>query len=94
MNHFDDTVLRIARALADRTRLRIMQEIVKCGKLSCKEVMGLVGLAQPTVSHHIRILTDAGLLTSRKNGRELILSANKAMLKKFARRLDVTLETH
>lgn len=63
-------VARSLKALADPARLRIVsivaaqvdQEICVC------DLHGPLGLSQPTVSHHLKVLTDAGFLTRAKRG--------------------------
>lgn len=58
---------RVARALGDPTRLRLVRLIAR-GEISCRELTRRVGLAQATVSHHLKILAQAGLVTARKEG--------------------------
>jgi len=58
---------RIFRTLADPTRLRLLQAMT----LDCQSVSDLVqasGLPQPLVSHHLRILREAGLARSARRG--------------------------
>ncbi len=58
------------KALADPVRLRLLSFIAaQPGGESCVcHVMEPVGLSQPTVSHHLKLLHDAGLLTREKRG--------------------------
>jgi ArsR family transcriptional regulator, arsenate/arsenite/antimonite-responsive transcriptional repressor len=68
---------RLFKALADPTRLRIVAalarpETVCCSpedRVSASDLERLVGLAQPSVSHHMRILTESGLVEARKSGK-------------------------
>jgi len=58
---------RLFRTLADPTRLRLLQAMT----LDCQSVSDLVqasGLPQPLVSHHLRILREAGLARSARRG--------------------------
>jgi ArsR family transcriptional regulator len=58
---------RIFKTLADPTRLRLLQTLT----LDCQSVSDLVqaaGLPQPLVSHHLRILREAGLARSARRG--------------------------
>jgi len=64
-------------ALADKNRLKIIQEICKRGIITCADAEEITGLSQPTTSHHIKILIDAGLVDGKKNGRHLDMSINK-----------------
>jgi len=59
---------RISKALADRTRLRIFEAISARCDLTCGELVTLRGVTRATISHHLKILTDAGLIECRKDG--------------------------
>ena len=79
----EDDIVKIAKALSDKTRVRILKEIASKGSISCGDAEKIAGLSQPTVSHHLKILTDAGLLNAEKNGRHITVTVNKSVLKKF-----------
>jgi ArsR family transcriptional regulator, arsenate/arsenite/antimonite-responsive transcriptional repressor len=59
---------KISKALADETRLRIFEAISGSGHLNCGEIVSMRGLTPATVSHHLRILSDAGLIACRREG--------------------------
>jgi len=80
----DQTLVRIVKALADRTRLRMVRQIARAGELSCGSVGSLFHLSQPTVSHHLKILAGCGLLMVRREGQRVLLSVDRAL---FARAL-------
>lgn len=58
------------KAIADPTRLRLLSLVASHeGAEACVcDLTGPVALAQPTVSHHLKVLVDAGLLTRSKRG--------------------------
>jgi ArsR family transcriptional regulator len=56
-------------ALADPVRLKLINLIAQAGTICSCDLTGPVGRSQPTVSHHTRILTDAGLIVGEKKGR-------------------------
>ena len=58
------------KAIADPTRLRLLSLIAAHdgGEACVCELTDPVGLSQPTVSHHLKVLVDAGLLTREKRG--------------------------
>lgn len=61
---------KISKALGDVNRLRILQLIASHGgRGACSAIQECVQLAQPSVSHHIKILIEAGLLEAEKEGR-------------------------
>jgi ArsR family transcriptional regulator len=57
---FEDLSARF-KALADPTRLAIVNRLASTGE-SCVCEFNSLGLAQPTISHHLRILREAGLI--------------------------------
>lgn len=58
---------RVARALGDATRLRLLRLVAR-GEVSCQELTRRIGLAQATVSHHLKVLAEAGLVAVRREG--------------------------
>ncbi|MGY0002309.1 ArsR/SmtB family transcription factor [Micromonospora sp. I033] len=60
----------VLKAIADPARLRLLSLIQSApeGEASVTDLTAPLGLSQPTVSHHLRILTEAGLLEREKRG--------------------------
>ena len=56
-------------ALADPVRLRLFSMIASAGGACSCDLIDPIGKSQPTVSHHTKILADAGLITGAKAGR-------------------------
>jgi ArsR family transcriptional regulator len=56
-------------ALADPIRLRLLNLVATAGEVCSCELMAPLGRSQPTVSHHTKVLADAGLITGEKRGR-------------------------
>ena len=61
-------IKKISKALADATRLKIFEAISAGNRMSCGEIVSLRGVTPATVSHHLRILTEAGLITCHREG--------------------------
>jgi ArsR family transcriptional regulator len=61
-------VMRITKALADPTRFRILQAIAGARESCCSELATRFPVTQATCSQHLKVLTDAGLLTMRREG--------------------------
>ncbi|MDD5233951.1 MAG: metalloregulator ArsR/SmtB family transcription factor [Syntrophales bacterium] len=59
--------LRVAKALSDPNRLKILKMLQRKELCVC-ELQAHLGIAQPTVSKHLKILEGAGLVTFRKEG--------------------------
>ncbi len=58
----------ISKALGDETRLRIFEVIAANKNLTCGQLVALHGVTPATISHHLKILADAGLIECRKEG--------------------------
>lgn len=61
-------------ALADPVRLRLFSMIAAAGEACSCDLIAPIGKSQPTVSHHTKVLADAGLITGRKMGRWVMWS--------------------
>ena len=70
-------------AVADPYRLSILNSIAQHGQIRCCDVVDLTGLAQPTCSHHIKLLADSELIECRKEGRNNFFTLNKSNFKKL-----------
>jgi ArsR family transcriptional regulator len=64
----DRHALKVAKALADPTRWRLLRAIAAADEISCADLVTLAGLSQATVSHHLKILAEAGLISVRRSG--------------------------
>lgn len=71
-------------AIADKYRLSILLELSRRGTLTSTDVQELTGLSQPCVSHHVKQLTDSGLVNAQKEGRNLNLTLNRASLQELS----------
>lgn len=65
-----------AKAIADETRQKIMN-LVCCKSLSVSEIVEKLDVSQPTVSHHLAILREAGLVDLREDGKQTFYSLNQ-----------------
>src|SRR5580765_3448707 len=59
---------KISKALADETRLMIFEAISRKKQMNCGEIVSLQGVTPATVSHHLKILNEAGLIECRREG--------------------------
>ena len=75
-------VALVHKALADPTRLRILQRLAT-GDGTVTDLMHHVDLSQPLVSWHLRRLRAAGLVETRRQGRETICSLGREALLQF-----------
>jgi ArsR family transcriptional regulator len=59
---------KISKALADKTRLKVLEAISARGQMYCGEIVSLRGITPATVSHHLKVLQDAGLIECQREG--------------------------
>ncbi|GAB4476601.1 MAG: hypothetical protein Kow0088_14570 [Anaerolineales bacterium] len=91
------STLLFSKALADQTRQKIMRMIC-CQWLSVNEITTKLGLTQPTISHHLAILKEAGLVLTRQEGKftyytldqEHVVSCCGRLMVDFAPRIELT----
>jgi len=79
---------RFFRALADETRLRILR-LLEVREMCVCEIMVALDLTQPTASHHLGILENAGLVNDRKEGKWVFYSVADPKLLEGMRRLKI-----
>jgi ArsR family transcriptional regulator len=70
----------VFRALADETRLRILKAISYMGELCECHIVPVFGLSQPTVNYHLKVLREAGLVSSERRGQWVYHRVNQKAL--------------
>lgn len=78
---------KISRALADETRLRIFEAISACDHMNCGEIVSMRNVSAATVSHHLRILSEAKLITCRRRGQFVYSQAVPETLNAYTKAL-------
>ena len=73
------------KAIADPARLRLLSQLANAeGSEACVcNLTGPLGLGQPTVSHHLRILSDAGLVHREQRGRWAFYSLTEEAVRRL-----------
>ncbi|MCK5211281.1 winged helix-turn-helix transcriptional regulator [Candidatus Parcubacteria bacterium] len=74
------------QALADPSRRKIL-EILKKKDMSVSEILKHFDITMPSLSHHLNILKQAGLVTFQRKGQELIYSLNLSVFEQTAKTL-------
>ncbi|GAC1678668.1 MAG: hypothetical protein NVS9B5_08820 [Terriglobales bacterium] len=82
-----DQVERISKALGDQTRLLIFEAIASREQMNCGEVVSLHGVTPATVSHHLKTLSDAGLIECRRQGQFIYNKAIPETMNDYIRSL-------
>jgi ArsR family transcriptional regulator len=73
-----DTV-EFGKALADETRQKIMA-LCCCQQLSVNDIVEALDVSQPTVSHHLKVLKNAGLVHAERRGKQVLYTLNQERL--------------
>jgi ArsR family transcriptional regulator len=68
--------VEFCKALADSTRQRILEMLME-GELCVSDIAKAFDMSQPTVSHHLSVLKQFGLVSSRKDGKQVYYSINR-----------------
>lgn len=80
MSNQDVEIAELAKALAHPARLRILRLLLATPGCIGGDIVGAVGLAQSTVSEHLRILKAAGVITGEISGPRICYALNPAAL--------------
>jgi len=91
MNASTARVASVAKALSDQTRLELLLAIAMVPEHSCAELVRAFPVSQATVSHHLKILADAGLVAVRRQGQFGWYSLRAAAVAQHAALLGKTL---
>jgi DNA-binding transcriptional ArsR family regulator len=83
----DPQLIRILRALADAKRLRMIREVAATGEMTCTAIGERLRMAQPTVSHHLKILGEAGVVQIRRDARCAYITVDHDALAALGRTL-------
>jgi ArsR family transcriptional regulator len=64
-----EDLAKVFAALSDPVRLRLLSLVAQAGEICSCDLQDPLGKAQPTISHHTKVLAEAGLLSGEKRGR-------------------------
>jgi len=78
----EEKVSEICKALGDSNRLKIIKLLTTGEQCACK-LLKEFNITQPTLSHHMKILSDLGLVLVKKEGKWSFYSINCCMFKEF-----------
>ena len=69
----------VFKALADETRLKIV-EMLSCGEMCACDILDFFQITQPTLSYHMKILTECDLVKGRKDGSWMRYTINEEVV--------------
>jgi ArsR family transcriptional regulator len=76
---------KISKALADQTRLKIYEQIAAHEGVKCCALVEMRGVTPATVSHHLKILSEAGLVECKREGQFVVNHVNPEVLEQFTK---------
>jgi ArsR family transcriptional regulator, arsenate/arsenite/antimonite-responsive transcriptional repressor len=89
INMNDSNPVEFAKALADETRQKIMK-LCCCEWLSVTDIVQQLEVTQPTVSHHLAVLREAGLVDVREQGKQTFYRLNQKQISACCGRLMIS----
>jgi DNA-binding transcriptional ArsR family regulator len=92
-DYFEPTTLKALAALADRTRLQILFLLGEKGRLCVGDIAVNFRISRPAISHHLKVLREAGVLQNEKVGQEVYYWVDCGNLVAMLRSLADTLES-
>jgi len=72
-----DKAVELLDLLSDKSRLVIIKALLKQRKMNGSELLKLINCGQPTLSHHMSVMNEAGLVKSNKKGNKVFYSINE-----------------
>ena len=76
-------IATIAKVFSHPARVAILQYISKQSSCICNDIVAEIGLAQPTISQHLKVINDAGLLKGDFKGKSICYCLNVERFKEF-----------
>jgi len=80
-------VEKVSKALADKTRLRIFEAVSASNRMNCSDIVSMRGVTPATVSHHLKILSEAGLIACHREGQFVYSEAVPETIAAYTRAL-------
>ena len=77
---------KIFKALSDPKRVKIV-DMLSCGEMCGCVLLKCFEITQPTLAHDMKVLSEAGIVTSRREGKKTYYALNRELLEKVSVRL-------
>ena len=78
-----DPEVRLLAALADPTRLEILRELAGSSEICACDLTDCCSVSQPTVSHHLRVLREAGAVLSERRGSNIYYRVSPDLIERL-----------
>ena len=80
-----DPDVQLLAALADPARLQIVRQLVAAGESCACDFTECCTISQPTVSHHLKVLREAGVVTAQRHGTNIVYSISPDFARHWGR---------
>ena len=87
MNSQYTRIAKVFKALSDPKRVKIV-DLLSCGEMCGCVLLKCFEITQPTLAHDMKVLTEAGIVTSRREGKKTIYALNMKVLKNFQKQME------
>ncbi|MBO4472010.1 MAG: helix-turn-helix transcriptional regulator [Clostridia bacterium] len=87
MNNQYVKIAKVFKALSDPKRVKII-DLLSCGEMCGCVLLKCFEITQPTLAHDMKVLTEAGIVTSRREGKKTIYALNMKVLKNFQKQME------
>lgn len=75
-------IAKVFKALSDPKRVKIV-DLLSCGEMCGCVLLKCFEITQPTLAHDMKVLTEAGIVTSRREGKKTIYALNKEAIEHY-----------
>ena len=86
MNSQYEKLAKVFKALSDPKRVKII-DLLSCGEMCGCVLLKCFEITQPTLAHDMKVLSEAGIVTSRREGKKTYYALNRELLEKVSVRL-------
>ena len=86
MNRQYEKMAKVFKALSDPKRVKIV-DLLSCGEMCGCVLLKCFEITQPTLAHDMKVLSEAGIVTSRREGKKTYYALNRELLEKVSVRL-------
>ena len=83
---------KVLKAISDPKRLRIV-DMLSCGELCACRILEAFHITQPTLSHDMKVLLEAGVVKDRRDGKNIYYALNREHLSDFEHTLQTILKS-
>ena len=87
MNSQYEKLAKVFKALSDPKRVKII-DLLSCGEMCGCVLLKCFEITQPTLAHDMKVLTEAGIVTSRRDGKKTLYALNREALDRIKKQMD------